>query len=273
MMRAPVELSDAQLDGPSTPRTVAVIQARTGSTRFPAKVLADLGGRPMLAHVIERVSRATMIDAVVVATTVSPADDAVASLAIECGALVTRGPVNDVLARYLIAAAGNAADVVVRITADCPLIDPVVIDSVVRARAEAGADYASNVEPPTFPEGYDVEVITAECLRRLDREAVADYEREHVTARIRERPDEYRTAEVLGNRDLSSIRLTVDVPEDLSRVRAILSALPASPPPDLAAVVAYFQTDSSLADQSRLPSRNERYRAQRDLARSQEASE
>jgi spore coat polysaccharide biosynthesis protein SpsF len=270
---ASVEVALAALEGFHTPRTVAVIQARTGSTRFPAKVLADVCGRPMLAHVIERVSRATMIDAVVVATTVNPEDDAVASLAVECGALVTRGPVNDVLTRYLFAAAGNAADVVVRVTADCPLIDPVIIDSVVRARADAGADYASNVQPPTFPEGYDVEVLTTECLRRLDREAVADYEREHVTARIRERPQEYRTARVLGDRDLSSIRLTVDVPEDLSRVIAIVSALPASPPPDLATVVAYFQTDASLADQSRLPSRDERYRAQRDAARSQEASE
>jgi spore coat polysaccharide biosynthesis protein SpsF (cytidylyltransferase family) len=224
----------------------------------------------VLAHVIDRVSRAATIDSVVVATTTDPADDAVVALAEQLGVEVSRGPMDDVLTRYLAAAREHFADVVVRITADCPLIDPAILDAVVCARADVDAEYASNVKPPTYPEGYDVEAVTIKCLNRLDVEAVTDWEREHVTARIRERPDEFRTANVECDRDLSAMRLTVDVLEDLVRVARILTALPAVPPPDVGTVVAYFEADESLRDQSRLPRRDERYRAQRDAAQRQE---
>lgn len=246
--------------------TVAVIQARCGSTRFPRKVLAPLQGRPMLQHVIERVSRATLVDRVVVATTVGAIDDPVAALVHTSGAGVTRGSEDDVLSRYVQAAREHDADVIVRITADCPLTDPAVVDSVIRARADADADYASNVEPPTFPEGFDCEVFTAACLRRIDQEATLAYEREHVTVRVRERLGEFRTAHVAHNPDLSWMRLTVDVPADLERVARLLDSLPASPPPGLAAVIAAFERDPSLRDQTGLPMRNERYRAQREAA-------
>jgi spore coat polysaccharide biosynthesis protein SpsF len=250
-------------------RTVAVIQARMGSTRFPGKVLADLCGRPVLAHVIDRVSRATTVDAVVVATTTDPADDRIAEL--DLGVKVSRGPVDDVLSRFLASAREHSADVVVRITADCPLLDPAILDTVVRARAEVGAEYASNVKPPTYPEGYDVEAVTLECLERLDVEALSDWEREHVTVRIREHPDEFRTVNVVNDRDLSAIRLTVDVARDLERVATLLTALPPAPPPDVGTVVAYFETaDEALRDQAGLPRRDERYREQRDAARPQE---
>jgi spore coat polysaccharide biosynthesis protein SpsF (cytidylyltransferase family) len=252
--------------------TVAVIQARCGSTRFPRKVLAPLQGRPMLAHIIERVSRATLVERVVVATTVGAIDDEVAALAVEHGAGVTRGSEHDVLSRYMLAAREHAAGVIVRITADCPLTDPVIVDTIIGARAEADADYASNVEPPTYPEGYDCEVFTSECLQRLDREATEPYLREHVTALVRERPDDFLVARVESGRDLSWIRLTVDVPEDLARVETLLASLPSSPPPDLAAVVAAFEMDAALHDQSRLPLRNERYLAQREAARGQNAA-
>jgi spore coat polysaccharide biosynthesis protein SpsF (cytidylyltransferase family) len=246
--------------------TVAVIQARCGSTRFPRKVLASLHGRPMLAHIIERVSRATLVDRVVVATTDGVSDDVVAALAVASGAGVTRGPEADVLTRYVMAAREHGADVIVRITADCPLTDAAIVDSVIRARSEHEADYASNVEPPTFPEGYDCEVFTSGCLARVDREATLDYEREHVTVRVREHLDGFRTAHVAHEPDLSAMRLTVDVPADLVRVRRLLDMLPLSPPPDLEAVVAAFERDPALQDQSGLPARNERYRAQREAA-------
>lgn len=246
--------------------TVAVIQARCGSTRFPRKVLAPLQGRPMLAHIIERVSRATLVDRVVVATTDGGCDDEVAALALASGAGVTRGPEADVLTRYVMAAREHDADVVVRITADCPLTDPAVVDSVIRARSDSDADYASNVEPPTFPEGYDCEVFTSACLTRVDGEATLDYEREHVTVRIREHMDEFRTVHVAHEPDLSAIRLTVDVPADLVRVARLLDMLPLEPPPDLAAVIAAFERDPAFQDQSGLPLRNERYRAQREAA-------
>ncbi len=247
-------------------RTVAVIQARVGSTRFPAKVLADLCEKPMLEHVIKRVALAQTLNDVVVATTVEQADDAVAELAIACGARVTRGPVDDVLSRYVLAATEYDANVVVRVTSDSPLVDPELIDQLVGLRASSAADYASNELPPTYPQGYDLEVLTTECLRRLDTEAVLDYHREHVTALLREHAEDYRVANMVNDRDLSAIRLTVDVPADLDRIRTILAALPAAPPPNLAAVIAYFESDPSLHDQSALPARDERYRAQRDAA-------
>jgi spore coat polysaccharide biosynthesis protein SpsF (cytidylyltransferase family) len=247
--------------------TVAVIQARCGSTRFPRKVLAPLAGRPMLAHVVGRALRATTVDRVVVATTLDSADDEVASLAEACGAGVTRGSTDDVLSRYLLAAREHGADVVVRITADCPLVDPAIVDAVVRAREAGGADYSSNVEPPTYPQGYDVETITLRCLERVDVAATLAYEREHVTVRVREHLDDYRTAFVVHNRDLSWMRLTVDIPADLVRIARLLAELPASPPPDLAAIVAGFERDPLLHDQAGLPLRNERYLAQRDAAR------
>jgi spore coat polysaccharide biosynthesis protein SpsF (cytidylyltransferase family) len=247
--------------------TVAVIQARCGSTRFPRKVLASLQGRPMLAHIIQRVSRASLVDLVVVATSDGSGDDEVAALALASGAGITRGPEDDVLTRYVMAAHEHGADVIVRITADCPLTDAEVVDTVIHARAEQDADYASNVEPPTYPEGYDCEAFTAECLRRVDGDATLAYEREHVTVRIREHLDAFHTVHVAHDPDLSWMRLTVDVPADLARVARLLASLPASPPPDLAAVVAAFDRDPTLHDQSGLPLRNERYRAQREAAR------
>jgi spore coat polysaccharide biosynthesis protein SpsF (cytidylyltransferase family) len=220
----------------------------------------------MLAHIIERVSRATLVDRVVVATTDGTIDDEVASLALESGAGVTRGPEDDVLTRYVLAAREHGADVIVRITADCPLTDPAVVDTVIRARNDHGADYASNVEPPTYPEGYDCEVFTRACLVRIDQEATLAYEREHVTVRVREHLGDFQTAYVAHLPDLSWMRLTVDVPADLERVARLLDALPPSPPPDLDAVVAAFDRDPSFHDQSGLPLRNERYRAQREAA-------
>ncbi len=202
----------------------------------------------MLAHVIERVALAETLADVVVATTVESEDDVVADLAVACGAHVTRGSAADVLSRYVRAAQEHDADVVVRVTSDCPLVDPELVDRLVRLRASAEVDYASNELPPTYPQGYDVEVLTTRCLRRLDVESVLGYHREHVTARLRENAAEYRTVNMVNDRDLSSIRLTVDVPADLDRVRAILTALPPTPPPNLAAVVAYFESDATLWD-------------------------
>lgn len=247
--------------------TVAVIQARCGSTRFPRKVLAPLHGRPMLAHIIERVSNAALVDRVVVATTDGRGDDEVASLAGALGAGLTRGSEDDVLSRYVLAAREHEADVIVRVTADCPLTDPAIVDSVVRARAAMNADYASNEEPATFPEGYDCEVLTVACLARIDGEATLPYEREHVTVRIREHLDDYVTAHVAHDPDLSWMRLTVDVPADLDRIARLLDVLPESPAPDLAAVVSAFEADPLLHDQHGLPLRNERYHAQREAAR------
>jgi len=246
---------------------VAVIQARTGSTRFPGKVLADLTGRPVLAHIIDRVSRGASVDRVVVATTDRASDDAVAVLAVQCGAAVVRGPEDDVLTRYVLAAREHAAGIVVRVTADCPMVDWRLLDRVVGALQRTGAEYAGNVDPPTYPDGYDVEALTTACLLRLDAETAFGYEREHVTIRAREHPELYRTTTVRCRRSLAHVRLTVDMPSDLDAVRDILLRLPVTPPPRLGAVIGLLDRIPSLAERAGVPGRDERYLAQRAAAR------
>jgi len=229
--------------------TIAVIQARTGSTRFPNKVLADLNGRPMLAHVVERVRRCRSLDRVVVATSTSPSDDTVVELAERWGASVTRGPLDDVLRRFVMAAREFSASAVVRITADCPLVDPVLVDTLVAMRSREEADYASNIDPRTYPDGYDVEVMSRECLERLDREVTLADEREHVTLHVREHPADYRRASLRLPRDLSEMRLTVDYPDDLAKIGKLLRSLLPDTAPGLEAVLRLMGEEVGSPDQ------------------------
>src|SRR5579871_1881320 len=194
--------------------TVAIIQARMASTRLPGKVLADIGGRPMLARVIDRVRAASTIDDVLVATSTSRADDAIEVLCREHRIAVFRGDENDVLDRYYRAAQATRADVVVRITADCPLHDPQVIDTVVSRFDPSRFDYASNAVDRTYPDGLDVEVFSFQALERAWREAQWASEREHVTAFIWKHPDRFRLHHVCQATDLSAARWTVDEPSD-----------------------------------------------------------
>lgn len=196
-----------------------------GSTRLPGKVLKDLGGETMLSRVVNRVRRARLIDEVVVATTDRAADEAIVA---ECGrssVTVTRGDQEDVLDRYFRAAQERKADVVVRITSDCPLIDPEITDKTVAAFLEARPDYASNRLVQTYPRGLDTEVMTFDALERSWHEARKPYERTHVTPYIYEHPEDFRLLSVTADADYSSHRWTVDTPEDLEFVRAIYSRL------------------------------------------------
>jgi glutamate-1-semialdehyde 2,1-aminomutase/spore coat polysaccharide biosynthesis protein SpsF len=166
-------------------KTVAIIQARMGSTRLPDKVLADLAGKPVLAWVV-RAARATLgVDDIWVATSTAAGDDAIAAWCRANGTSFHRGSESDVLDRYAGAAKSSDADVVIRLTADCPLLDPAVIGQTVRLRAMTGADYASNIDPPTWPDGLDCEVVTAAALRAAAAEATRPSDREHVTPFIR----------------------------------------------------------------------------------------
>lgn len=194
------------------------------STRLPGKVLSPVVGRPMLCRVVERARRARRLDEVVVATSDQPPDDAVARLCQSWGVPCVRGSERDVLDRYVQAAAERDADVVVRITADCPLLDPEVVDEVVSAFDE-GVDYVSNIDPPTFPDGLDVEVASVAALRRAHREATLPSEREHVTLHIRNHPERYRTRNVAAAVDRSHLRWTVDEPQDLRFARAVYARL------------------------------------------------
>jgi spore coat polysaccharide biosynthesis protein SpsF (cytidylyltransferase family) len=210
-------------------RTVALIQARMGSTRLPGKVLASLDGRPLLSLVIERTAAAAGLDAVAVATSDLDRDDAVAAVAAQAGVPVVRGSEQDVLDRFQTAAEQLGADVVVRITADCPLVDPELVARVLDLRAREGLDYAA---VPTgaipgvrcWPDGLDCEVFTAAALATAWRDATTAYDREHVSPLIK-RDDRFRRAFLEADVDLGYERWTVDHPEDLEFVRAVVERL------------------------------------------------
>ncbi len=202
-------------------RVVAIIQARTGSTRLPGKVLEDLAGRSMLARVIQRTKRSTLLNEVVVATTTSVEDDPVVAECGRLGATWFRGSEHDVLDRYFAASEASRAELVVRITSDCPLIDPGEIDRVVAAFLKERPDYASNFLERTYPRGLDNETFPFEGLARAWCEAERPYQRVHVTPYFYENPGLFRLLAVKHDRDLSESRWTVDTPADLQFVRAV----------------------------------------------------
>jgi len=210
--------------------TAAIIQARMGSTRLPGKVLMDLAGRPMLEHVVRRVASAAKVDIVCVATTTLDRDDPVADAAARLGAAVVRGSEADVLDRYARAVRELSADLVVRITSDCPLIDPQVVDEMLTAREALGAhrvDCYCNTVERRFPRGLDTEIVPAPVLVALAREAKDPRAREHVTWELYQHPDRYRVVNHLqaGGRDDSAHRWTVDTPEDFELMRRVFGAL------------------------------------------------
>jgi spore coat polysaccharide biosynthesis protein SpsF len=208
-----------------TQEVLAVVQARMSSTRLPGKVMADVGGEPMLALQLARLARAQQLNRVVVATSTDAGDDAIADLVRDQKSDVYRGPLDDVLARFVGAAAGHSGPIM-RITADCPLIDPAVVDQVIDLfRATAGCDYASNIEPRTYPIGLDVEVVASEVLRQVATDATEPNDREHVTWAIRRQLDRYRSATLTNDRELGDVRWTVDEADDLAFVREVVGRL------------------------------------------------
>lgn len=204
-------------------RVVAIIQARMGSTRLPGKVLLDLAGAPVLARVINRCRRAATLDEVVVATTILGGDDAIVDLCQTQNWPSFRGSEDDVLDRYYRAAMNSQTDVVVRITADCPLIDPELIDLTVEKFLEGEAcDYASNtLGAMTYPRGLDVEVFSFTALERAWQEDRNPAWREHVTPYIYYHPEKFRLLGIVNDSDLSDRRWTVDTPADLALIRQI----------------------------------------------------
>ena len=206
---------------------LAVLQARMSSTRLPGKVMRDLAGAPMLARQVERLRRARLIDRLVVATSDRAEDDPVAALGHALGLGVHRGPLEDVLARFAGALdAFGPAEHVVRLTGDCPLADSGVIDRLIALHLEQASDYASNVlAVRTFPHGLDAEVVRADVLRAAAAEAVDPYEREHVTPFVYRRPERFRLATLVSDRNEGSVRWTVDTPDDLAFVSEVYGAL------------------------------------------------
>jgi glutamate-1-semialdehyde 2,1-aminomutase len=201
-------------------KTVAIVQARMGSTRFPNKVMQPVAGTPMIGVLLRRLKASKGVNEIVLATSTERPDDALARYADEIGVTVHRGSERDVLDRYYHAATATGADTVIRITGDCPLMDPSVVDDVLDAYTRAGADYASNVAPPTFPDGLDVEVFSYDALKKAWTEAKSNQHREHVTPYLRE-SDQFTRINVAHFEDRSAERWTVDEPKDLDVVRRV----------------------------------------------------
>jgi spore coat polysaccharide biosynthesis protein SpsF (cytidylyltransferase family) len=204
-------------------RPLAIIQARMGSTRLPGKTMADLGGRPVLGRVVERVRAAASVGRLVVATTTAPGDDPIAVWCREEGVECFRGDEQDVLDRFRACADRYGADEIVRVTADCPLLDPAVVDFVVGAVRVGGREvaYASNVIPPTFPDGLDVEIFRRTSLERAWRDAVDPSEREHVTLHFWRNAGAFRLLNVRCAVNRSTCRWTLDTADDLEAIRGI----------------------------------------------------
>ena len=219
----------------AAPKILTVVQARMGSSRLPGKVLLPLAGQPLLVRMTARVRRASLAGTVVVATTTAPADDAVAACCAAHGLECFRGDALDLLDRHYQAARHYGADVVLKIPSDCPLIDPAVIDEVVRFYLDFAEcyDFVSNLHPATFPDGNDVEVMPFGALETAWREARRPLEREHTTPFFWENPDRFRLANVTWDTGLDysmSHRWTIDYPEDYSFIGAVYDVLhPAKP--------------------------------------------
>ena len=227
-------------------RIVAIVQARVGSTRLPAKILLDLGGATALQRCVDRVRRFRGLDEVIVATTVRPEDDLVVALARRLGVRCTRGSADDVLARYVAAARAAAADVVVRCTSDCPLLDPDISTQVIDAFTSSPCDYAANTLERRLPRGLDTEVVALDALVRVLAADPIPAEREHVTLGVYRRPG-FRLRSVVPRPDLElgHLRWTLDTLDDYRMLAALFD--------ELGSTAATASVDDILAVLSRRP--------------------
>jgi len=232
-------------------KLVAIVQARLGSSRLPGKALLDIHGRTMLARVVRRAGRSALIDRLVVATTEEKADEAIVSECEFLGISSFRGSEEDVLDRYYQAAKAFSADGIVRITSDCPLIDPEIIDRVVHAFLDRRPDYASNTQQSTYPRGLDVEVFTFDALERAWHEASEDFHHVHVTPYIYQHPDRFRILSVSGDEDWSCYRWTVDTKEDLALIRTIYEKIDKDDLFSWKDVLELFKREPNLAEINR----------------------
>ena len=213
---------------------VATVQARMGSSRLPGKMMLPLAGEHVLTHDIQRINTAKNIDQMVVATSTKNADDIIERYAGKAGAAVFRGSESDVLDRMFRAADQADADIVVRITGDCPLLSPKVIDTVVEKLVETSADYSSNIIERTFPRGLDIEAFTFESFEKVHRQASSPHQREHVTLYYHENPNTFDLVNVGSDdvfeepwmHDRTDLRLTLDEADDYELLRTIYETVP-----------------------------------------------
>lgn len=203
-----------------------IIQARIGSSRLPGKILLPLGSRTALAQCMRRCQAIKGITHIVCAIPDGEVDDPVADESQNCGVQVVRGPLNDVLKRYVLAAESVQADIIMRVTSDCPLIDPETCSELLDLFLTSHSDYATNNMPPTWPHGFDAEIFTIDALRQADHAAVTQFDREHVTPWIRRAPFFKKTNLLNKAYDMSNFRLTLDFEEDYNFLNAFFRLLP-----------------------------------------------
>jgi glutamate-1-semialdehyde 2,1-aminomutase len=237
-------------------KTIAIVQARMGSTRLPNKVMKPIGGIPMIEMLLSRLSRAKEIDEIVVATSVDERNQPLVDHVRQLGYVCEQGSENDVLDRFVKAAQKHHADVVVRITGDCPLVDPALVDEAIRCYKVANVDYCSNVVPPTYPDGLDCEVFSFYALERAAKEATEPAHREHVTLYLRE-SGKFTTSNVAGETDCSQERWTVDEPEDLEVVASIFAHFSPRTDFDWKEIMKLKKIKPSLFDANQQLARNE----------------
>jgi spore coat polysaccharide biosynthesis protein SpsF len=240
---------------------LALLQARYSSSRLPGKVLKPILGKPMLFRQVERLKRARLIDRLIIVTSIESSDDIIESACQQEGLEVVRGSLNDVLDRFYQAALPIQPRHVVRLTADCPLADPQIIDATIEKHIREGLDYTSSSLEPTFPDGLDVEVMTFQALERAWKESELKSDREHVTPylyRGHALSPAFRVGAYKGSRDLSSLRWTVDEPSDFLLISKIYEALyPTQPEFSTADVLNYLENHPDLSTLNSLHQRNE----------------
>ena len=228
----------------------AIIQARMSSTRLPGKVLKPIGTRPMLSYLIERVTAAKMLDKIILATSKTSEDDSIAKYCTENGILHFRGDLDDVLDRYYQTAKAFGCQHIVRLTSDCPVVDPLVIDSIMEIYNAGSFDYVANTCPPegfSYPDGMDVEVFSMAMLEKAWMEARKPSEREHVTFYFWKNPDIFSTFRHDLEKDLSNYRLTVDYPEDFEVISRIISHLyPQNPLFSMQDIIKYLEANPEV---------------------------
>ncbi len=201
-------------------KIVAIVQARMGSTRLPNKVMKPIGGIPMIELLLTRLSKSQQIDQIVLATSIDPRNNTLLDHVEKLGYVCVRGSENDVLNRYFVAARQVNAEIIIRITGDCPMVDPALVDHAIQTFVSSNVDYLSNAAPATFPDGLDIEVFTFKALEKAAQESVEPFDREHVTPYLRT-SGLYKTAALTHTEDLSDLRWTVDEPADFKLVSQV----------------------------------------------------
>lgn len=234
--------------------TVAIIEARMTSSRLPGKILLPVEGKPLLELLIERLRRAELLDNIVIATTDNPSDDVVEQLARRLGVGFFRGSEEDVLDRVLHAAHEHAADVIVEVTGDCPLMDPTIIDRILRTYREKKVDYVSNILKRTYPRGMDLQVFSTNVLEKVSRLTQDPVDHEHVSLYIYEHPEIFSLFNVESDlpEKFWDVRLTVDTREDFELIKAIFESLyPSKPTFTLEDIVDLLEKRPDLLDINR----------------------